>query len=208
MKSIEIISAVYNEESGFIEIAKEIVNDDDSIEYAGQSVHPETIEWWAAVYDTEDIDEVIDLILYEPYVENIDPISMPAEEARLKHKEKVDTFKKDKKKKNGNKSASLSRMTDRGIHQKFVEAGSRDPYESIKQHCHIDREVFEAKKAHTEERRLAAKQKETKAVGLREPKDRLAEVTRKPAFNPQVRENKEVKKPSTIKLEKGRRVRE
>lgn len=147
MKSLEVLSAVFNSETGFVEVAKEIVNDDNSIEYSGQSFHPDTLEWWSAVYGTENLDELIDLILHEPHVENIEPMKMSATEARAAQKNKVDNFKVAHK-----PSKSLTRANARvalaqsGLPEKFINAAEQDPIQVIKGVCPFDPEALEIKR--------------------------------------------------------------
>lgn len=147
MKSLEIISAVFNAETGFIEVAKEIVNDDDTIEYSGQSFHPETLEWWAAIYDTEDFNELIDMILHEPHVENIEPFQMSATEARTAQKTRVDNFKAAHKVKKSLVRTNVQvTLADSKLPQKFIDAAKDDPYQIIKDACLFDPEVLEIKR--------------------------------------------------------------
>lgn len=212
MKSMAVLSAHYNPETGFIEVAKEIVNDDDSIEYAGQSFHPETVEWIAAIYDTNDMDEIIDFILYEPHVENVDPMSMTAEEARQLHKDKIDTFKKDKKKANHNKQNSLSALSRSGVPARFVDAGAEDPYDVIKRESSIDKGVLIEKKKHAARERYQFKNGQVQDQrSKRSPEQRLASLRKsnQPAPRPEkVREEKVRVQAPAILLKNGRRVKE
>jgi hypothetical protein len=167
-----VLSALYNEETGFIEVAKEIVLDDDTIEYAGQSFHPETLEWLAAVYDTHDLDELVDLVLYEPHVENISPLQISAEAARTLHKEKIDEFKKDKKpKKAASKAQIAAALTASPVDNKFAAAAEEDPLDFIKRTCPFDVEAVRAKHEHVSDIRKNFKDTRTqkRVISDREP---------------------------------------
>lgn len=207
MKSMEIISAVQDEEHGYIVVAKQITNDDDSVEFAGHSFYPESVEWIGAVYDTKDMDEIIDLILYEPYVENIDPTLMSASEAKTKHKELIDTFKIEKKDKQFKKSSAVQAIRNSEVPNVFADAAVEDAYEVIKRLCPIDDDLFEAKKAHADrvrQQRRAGKREPTKEEKLRKIKGDSGSVVR--TQQPEVRQTK-VKVLPTVTLERGRRVK-
>jgi hypothetical protein len=211
MKSMTVLSAHHNPETGFIEVAKEVVNDDGSIEYAGQSFHPETVEWLAAIYNTEDMDEIIDFILYEPHVENVDPMSMTADEARKLHKEKIDNFKKDKKKASHNKQVSLQALSRSGVPTRFVDAGTEDPYDVIKRETSIDKSVLIEKKKHAERARSQFKNGQVQDQrSRRSPEQRLASLRKaepQPSRPERPREEKGKVQPPAILLKNGRRVK-
>lgn len=145
MKSLEVLSAKLNEETGFIEVIKLITNDDDTTEFAGHSIHPETLEWWAAVYGINNKDELIDMILFEPYVENVSPMTMTEAEARTVHQGRINTFKS-----TFNKTVSRVRSTEL-IKKSEVDnqyATQEDPYEFIKRVSPFDVKVVDVKKNH------------------------------------------------------------
>lgn len=204
MRSLEIISALFNEETGYVEVAKEIVNDDGTVEFAGHSFHPETVEWIGAVYDTKDMNEIIDLILYEPYVENVDPITMSASEAKIKHKNLISTFKAVKKDKAFKKDKTLQAIRDSDVPNKFADAASEDVYDVIKRLCPIDDDLFEAKKEHANRVRQQRKQEVKKTLTKEQKLSALRERKSNRSGNPEIREPKP-RKLEPVLLEKGRR---
>lgn len=145
MKSVTVVAAVFNPATGFIEVAKEIINDDDTVEYSGQSFHPETLEWWAAVYDTDDLDELIDMVIHEPHVDSIEPMKMSAAEALLDQKTKIDSFKAAKKR---SKALPRNTLLNSGLPQRFIDAAEQDAVQNIKDACHFDPEVLAIKREH------------------------------------------------------------
>lgn len=205
MRSMEIISAIQDEEHGYIVVAKEITNDDGSTEFAGHSFYPESVEWIGAVYNTKDMDEIIDLILYEPYVENVDPTLMSATEAKTKHKELIDKFKTEKKDKQFNKSRAVQAIRNSEVPNVFADAAVEDAYEVIKRLCPIDDDLFEAKKEHADrvrQQRRAGKQVPTKEEKLKKINGDRGVVIR--SEQSEAKQTK-VKVLPTVNLEKGRR---
>lgn len=203
MKSIEILSARLNEETGFIEIIKLITNDDDSTEFAGHSLPVETLEWWSAVYGIEDQDELIDLVIYEPYVENVSPMQLSEREARDSHRSKVSTFKQ-KHFKATTKTKAANAIRNSEVDNKYADAATNDPYQFIKDTCPFDLEVIEIKKQqinHIREENQNAKLKlDPNRPGRKdELLKRFAGPTRKPT------EETKRSAPPPVVLEKGKR---
>lgn len=204
MRSLEIISAVHNEEHGYIVVAKQITNDDGSIEFAGHSFYPESVEWIGAVYDTKDMDEIIDLILYEPYVDNIDPMLMTATEAKIKHKNLINTFKAVKKDKTFKKSDAIQAIRDSEIPNEFADAALDNPYDVIKELCPIDDDLFEAKKEHANRVRQQRKQNAKKILTKEQKLSALRERKNPRSGTPETKKP-ELRKLEPVLLEKGRR---
>ncbi len=204
MKSLEVLSATLNPETGFIEVIKLITNDDDTTEFAGHSIHPETLEWWSAVYGIEDKDELIDMVLFEPYVENVSPMTMTEEEARTVHQQRISSFKQ-----KHNKAVSKARSTQliRASEVDNKYATQDDPYDFIKESAPFDAEVIEVKRTHINNIRngnLAAKDKQAADGKTRKDvlRSKLDRTIKRPAET-----ISKVKSPPPIILEKRKKVR-
>lgn len=204
MKSLGILSATVNGESGFIEVIKAIVNDDDSIEYAGHSFHPETLEWWAAVYGIEDKDEIIDMIMFEPYVDNVSPMNMSREDAKKEQQSKVTNFKQKYKRDVSRKNAAQA-IRDSEVHDKYATAADRDPYEFIKAACPFDAEVIEVKKSHVD--MIRGKNMESNDRTRSNEPSRKEELQRRLGYAAKrpSEESTRPKPPPPVILEKGKR---
>ncbi len=208
MKSIEVLSAILNEETGFIEVIKLITNDDDSTEFAGHSIPLETMEWWSAVYGIEDQDELIDIILYEPYVENVSPMQMSEKDARDSHRSKITAFK-EKNHKPISKSKAAIAIRNSNVDNKYADDAPEDPYQFIKDACPFDAEVIEIKKQHIQRIREENEKSRSKLNPNRlGRKDELLKRMAGPGR--EVKEIKEDKRPSAppaVVLEKGKRIK-
>lgn len=155
MRSIDVLAALLNEETGRIEVVKEITNDDGSVEFAGQDFHPETLEWWAAVYDTNDIDELIELLVLEPHLDNVNPVEMSASDARAAQRQMLAGFKAKHQKVVRTKGTAKAILQQSVLPAKYANAAEEDPFQVIKRHCPIDPEIIAIKKRHVERIRQA-----------------------------------------------------
>lgn len=68
MRSVAIQSVQVDEEKGMVIVTKRVVNDEGAIELHGHSFPVGAIGNWARVLELEDHNQVIDCILYEPYL--------------------------------------------------------------------------------------------------------------------------------------------
>lgn len=172
MKALQILSALYNGERDVIEVVQQLTNDDDSVEFGVHTFSPETLEWWAATYGLDNPDEVIDYILYGPFVEDTRPMRLPIDEAKRVHSDKIRQAKSRYKRPGGTKAATTSStmsaqnvLRNAGYDEKYIDAASEDPYEVIKRVCAFDEEVIEVKRSFVSQQRekfvqeMATKQK-------------------------------------------------
>lgn len=149
MRSFRILSAVYNPASDHLEVAKELTDDDGSTSLCLHIIHPETLEWHAAEYDIDDVDELVELVLHEPFIEDVQPLSIGLEEAKTRIRARVLEAKtrlaspivKDKEE-------HKNRLRAAGVDSKYVEAADEEPLDVIKQHCPFDGEVVAVKREH------------------------------------------------------------
>jgi hypothetical protein len=203
MKSLSIIGCIYNEEQERIEVIKSIVRDDDVTELNLHSIHVEAIEWKAAELglDSQDILTLIDVILYEPFLNPDDTrdILVKAQEVKQELSPKV-------------KAAKLqlrAQLTSAGVDKKYLDAVENDVYDLMARHSHFDKELIDIKTKHFRDKK-ASVQMET------EPKSRL-EIAKRvltdfPIDNRTARTNQVVevnsKQLKTIRLKSGKRVKD
>ena len=147
MKTLDILSVSFNETSGLIEVAKRIVNDDDSVEFAGQSFHPETIEWWAAAYGIDDPEELVELVIIEPHIDNIDPMGMPVVAARNMHRARVEAFKSAHYQVRTTRQVAQEALQASELPERFKTAGSLDPYQEAIRLARFNTDAIKLKRA-------------------------------------------------------------
>lgn len=156
MKSFTIAGARYDDQKQMFYVAKEIVNDDDSVEYNLQQFHAETLEWYMAVYDIEDVDEVIDLILHIPFIEEHNPLRTTRAAAKAFVLSKVVESKASRGGNSVSKQAAgamKARMAAKGIPQDFVDAADVDVYTLVRDLSPVHRDTLKLKREHIEKQR-------------------------------------------------------
>lgn len=164
MKSFRTVSAVYNSFYDLIEVVNETVNDDDTVELGLHTFSPETLEWRAALYDTDDLDELIDMVLLEPFIEDVRPLQKTKEEATRLQRERVSEAKQ-RLRRNGpfSRVGVADALRSRGVDKKYSDAAEENPYEVIKRHCPFDPTVLEVK------REFVAMQRESQRAAHQRP---------------------------------------
>lgn len=147
MKSFKVLAAVINYDTNQYELVKEIVGDDDSVSYNLHTFGVEILEHYAAIYDTDDIDTLIDMVVHEPFVGDVETFKTSAEEARSKFLSKLDDVKKKgSKPSQADKANARERMQARGIEEKYLLALDSDPYQVIRDSAPFDKEVIQLRK--------------------------------------------------------------
>lgn len=156
MKSVSVISAVYNEELNIIEMVKEIINDDDSVELNLHTFDPEALEWRSVIYGIDDEDELIDIIVYEPYVEDIKPLEYSIEVARARCRERIAEVKERSQPKprpgNGNGNGN---GVNAALPGKYAVSTKEQAYSLIKDSSLFHPVAIEAKREFVEAQRLS-----------------------------------------------------
>lgn len=152
MKSFRVLSTSVNPSNGFIEVVKELTADDNSVSLNLHTFHPETLEWKAAELDTEDLDEVIDGILYEPFFnEDVQSLQWSREKAKSKFRaDLADAKIRLASAVPRNPTTIKAQLRNAGIAQRYIDAVDSDPIQSIKNACPFDVEVITAKRLHTD----------------------------------------------------------
>src|SRR5688500_14162679 len=144
MKSVTILGARFDADLGRIEIIKSIVNDDDTVDLNLHSISTDTLEWKAADIGTDDLDVLIDAIVYEPFVDSDSSEPFIGQVQRLK-REKTST--------STNKGQAREKLTKAGVDQKYLDAVDNDYRRVIVDHCHFDSEVIALKANHMREQK-------------------------------------------------------
>jgi len=159
MRSFRVLSASVNPDTGFIEVVKEITADDNSTSLNLHTFHREALEWKAAEFDINNIDEVIDGILYEPFFqEDVQSLQLSTDDARTKFRSNLSSTKA-RLPSNGvprDPVGIKARMRVAGVDQRYIDAVDNDPIQVIKGACPFDVQVIEAKRTHTDKVRSRA----------------------------------------------------
>lgn len=152
MKSMEVLSCT--KQGNILRVVKEITNDDNSKELQLHIMREDTLEWRAAEYDIdpEDRDTLIDMVIYEPY---LDPNDSQLYSCADRFEAKTKCLEKIRAKKN-----QLRRPSDASIKKVGSQRGTltvpeeywdeRDPYDAIMEESVIDRQAIEIKKRHVD----------------------------------------------------------
>lgn len=153
MKSFSVLAARLDQNTNKIEVVKEVTNDDNTVILNLHIFPIGILESKSAELEIEDLDELIDIVLYEPfYEEGLSSFQMTAEESRNIHRERIAGIKnKSTFRVNGHDVAkSKARMQVAGVNQKYVDAANDNPYELIKRECPFDREVIKVSREYIE----------------------------------------------------------
>lgn len=139
MKAMKVVSTYFNEPSQRIEVVREITNDDDTIEYNGLSFPVDKLEWLSATLEVDNVDDLIDAVIYESMIDPDDELQDVAE-LRSKRGSKILAIKNKlgPMRVNGNKANIKTRLQSVGMHFKYIDAVDNDPIGEIKKHSKID----------------------------------------------------------------------
>ena len=150
MQSFRVVSAVFDAEHDRIEVVKEITEDDGTTNLNLHTFHPETLEWKAAEYGIEDLDELLDIVMHEPYMGDSNSLKVTAAEATQNIRTSLAAartkFEPSKAAKALTKADNKSRLLAAGVPSKYVEAVDVAPRDLILQHCTVDRECVDLKR--------------------------------------------------------------
>lgn len=162
MQSFRVISVVYDEENGRIEVVKEITEDDGSTSLNLHTFNPETLEWKAAEYDIADVDELFDIVMHEPFIDDVRPLQLDKQAAKSLVRARVAALKAGatSTKLDGRAAATpaekttlRNRLNQAGVPDKYVAAVDENPLVVIRRHCPFDEEVIDVKRNHLEKSR-------------------------------------------------------
>lgn len=154
MQSFRVLSVVFDAENDRVEVVKEITEDDGSTNLNLHTFHPETLEWRAAEYGIDDMEELFDLVLHEPFIEDVLPLQLPLEVARSLSRTRVSQAKSKLASTKARSSADhKARLRTAGVDAKYISAADVTPMDAIKLYCPFDQEVIDVKRAHIEKAR-------------------------------------------------------
>jgi hypothetical protein len=166
MKLLNVICARYDSDTERVEVVKEVEMPDGTTSLNLHAFSAETIQARAAEYDTDDVDEVIDMIVHEPFIEAVEYLSLSPDAARNLHRQRrvamKATITKAAKKLSveEDKADKKAKLSKAGVHQKYLDAIEDGDYvDVIKRHCvlrpdvvrHYKRSVDAARQARSRE---------------------------------------------------------
>jgi hypothetical protein len=151
MKSFRVLSALLNPDTGWIEVVKEITNDDNSTELNLHTIHPEAAEWKVVELGLSSLDDAVDAILHEPFMQDVKPFELSSADAKVLHQSRLSALKaKFGPTANSSAAAKKARLQAAGVHQKYVDAADSDPLGVIKQNLLFDSDAITVKREHTD----------------------------------------------------------
>lgn len=148
MKSMRILSVVDITSEGLIHVIKEIINDDNSTDYIIHVMPVDIFEWRSAEYGIDDLDELIDIVLHEPYLESFNPLHTKEEDAKTLIRVNVNKVKSKLSNKQHTLNEAKQTLTQRDMDDKYVNGATINHASDIKKICHFDDHVINAKKEH------------------------------------------------------------
>lgn len=151
MQSFEVLAARYSNRNKCIEVVKEITNDDGSTELMLHLFAPDILECRAAEYGVDDPDELVEMVLWEPYMQSIPLLEVTASTAAQLHRGQRATAKAAlSPKKVRTKVDKQERLRSAGVDQKYIDALEEDPLAEIKRLCPIDKDTLRLKREHVQ----------------------------------------------------------
>lgn len=163
MKTFRVVSSSLNATTNNFELVKEIINDDDSITYNLHTFGRETLEWYAAVYDTTDVDELLGYIVHEPFLPEHSPMKATAADSKAALKAHMEPLKARAKMAKASGSVIKQRMTAAGIPQGYVDQipeGDDDPLAAVRQYSYFNPKTLAMKREHIAEQRREVQRQE------------------------------------------------
>lgn len=167
MLDFEILGARYDEDNNRIEIVKEITNDDGTTHMHLHMFSVDILEWRAAEYGIDDVDTLIDIVVYEPFTSGTDVYHVTAKTAREVHLQKINEAKTKQRVTKLSKVAAKTKLSDLGITEKYLDAVDNDPISVIKGNCSFDAKVIKMNKEYVAKERATLGNKEvaTQKIG-------------------------------------------
>ena len=205
MQEMKVICAKVNQEHQRLEIVREIINDNGSIEYNCLSIPQIRLEWIAAEYEIDDVDELVEMVIYESFL----PKPNIREDVVLTRQRRRADLSELKIRLGSiipsiDKEEQKARLRNAGIADEYVTAVDNDAIQVIKQRCRIDQQSLQEKREFCRKRRRGEK--------ARFPGSRDRETIHKEEME-NVRQPTAVRQPRTvdtldkISLSGGKRVR-
>ena len=147
MQSMKVMCSRFNNLDKRIEVIREITNDDGSIEYNGLSLPTNRLEWISAEYEIDDVDELVDIAIYESLMEQDDK-HPDADSARRQKRARLLTAKNKlgPMRPAANRQSIKDRLTAAGLPPHFINAVDDDSIDVIKLNSIIDQTAVNSKR--------------------------------------------------------------
>lgn len=144
--NVEVITALVND-NGQFEVVKELTDDEGNVAYELHIIPRNAIVNNAALFDVEDPNDAMDLILYSPYVSPADEGEHPMDRVRkIKERLKATGSK--------SKNSRLDNLRSAGVHERYHPIDGLEPLDVIRAHGRVTTEQIQEAKA-----RLVKKEK-------------------------------------------------
>lgn len=159
MKLIDVLCARYDYATERMEVVREVELEDGRTVLHLQMFARETLAARAAEYGTEDMDELVDIIIHEPFMVPVNHLNVSADQALQLHRAGRAAVKQEGKiVKAATKEERTAKLRAAGVDQKYLDAMRQDAYEVIKEHCALDAPLVRHFKERVERARLRAQE--------------------------------------------------
>lgn len=138
MKVLEVICARYDEERHLMHLVKEIEKPDGTVCLNLTMFSPSLLTARAAEYEIDDVDELVDMVVYGGHIEEVNLMSMPAAAARNLHRERTLVAKQELVSKRKVGEDKTTKLRNAGVDQSYIDAASEEVADVIKRHCTPD----------------------------------------------------------------------
>lgn len=151
MRSVTVLSALFDEASNQIHVVKRIENDDGSIDLNLHAFATDALEWCAALHGVDDVPTLIDIILYEPLVSASDSPTIEQISATKKTLTKIS--KTTPILKATQKELDKAQLQTAGVDERYINAMDSDPYEEISKFSLLGEKSLRVKKQYVKDKR-------------------------------------------------------
>jgi hypothetical protein len=165
MREMKVYCARFNEQTKCIEVVREITHDDGTIEYNGLSLPDGKLEWLAAECNIDDIDELVEMAIYESFMPNRSPYTS-IDSARQQSRAQLAEIKSrlGSMRPGGSRQDAKDKLRLVGMAQEYIDAIDDDGLEVIKRHSKFDRGSINTKRAYINEKLQGTRQKSNKPI--------------------------------------------
>lgn len=154
MKLLSVVCARFDKSNNVMHVVKEVESPDGTTHLNLQVFSPETLAARSAEYGTEDLDELVDIVIHEPHIEPVEHLNMSAEQALSLHRAgraavKAATPGRSMSPKD-DKADKETKLRRAGVGQEYIDALEEDALEVIKRYCELDSEHVKHFKKHVD----------------------------------------------------------
>jgi len=152
MRSVTIVSAHYNAARQHVEVVKEIEDDDGSTSFMLHVFPAGALEQRAAEYGTMNLSEALDIILWEPHMD--EPYSPLQVDSITAHTEWIPAIQSKAQQLGGKARGNIKvRMQVAGLAQHHIDAADVPVLDVVQTHVLFERETIMVLRAHVEQMR-------------------------------------------------------